>query len=188
MFTSNYNTGDGKNFFPFITYADYCFMRAELAARSVTTDVASDWYNKGVTASIQFYSQKAGDAKIPNYQAATQADITAYLLKPGVLYDPSKGLDQIASQAYLDFYKQPNEAWALWKRTGMPNSTTVLPLTILKSNGTVLDIPRRAALDVLPSTDLNFANQKAAYDAMAADPGFGQGPADPFGRVWWDKQ
>jgi hypothetical protein len=188
MFTPNYNNGDGKNFFPFITYADLCFMRAELAARSITSEDAASWYNKGVTASIQFYSQKASDAKIPGFQAATQAEIDAYLLQPGIMYNPVKALDQIASQAYLDFYKQPNEVWALWKRTGMPNNTTVLPLAVLKSNGTILDIPRRAALDVLPSTDLNYANQKAAYDAMAQDPGFGQGPADPFGRVWWDKQ
>jgi hypothetical protein len=51
-----------------------------------------------------------------------------------------------------------------------------------------LKLPRRASISVLPTTNLNYQNQQEALQAMAADPGFGSGPNDAFGRVWWDKQ
>ena len=83
-------------------------------------------------------------------------------------------------------HKQPAEGWALWKRTGLPNTNTVLALTDMRSSGASLDIPRRAPLPLLNTTSANYENQKAAYDRMSAIPGFGLGPTDAFGRVWWD--
>jgi hypothetical protein len=107
---------------------------------------------------------------------------------PGVLFDPTKAVEQIVCQAYLDFYRQPSEAWAWWKRTGFPNTTSVLAWSPLTSNGTTLVLTRRASLQLAAPGDANYANQKAAYDAMATDPDFGTGPSDAFGRVWWDKK
>lgn len=187
MFNASMNTGDGINFFPIITYADYCFMRAELAATGVTSDDAATWYNLGVINSIKFYDERAKAAKLEDYVPVSQAEIDAYLLKPDVLFNPAIALDQITSQSYINFYKNPNEAWALYKRTGMPNNSTVLSLEVLKSNGAVLKIPRRAPLGEPSPSDLNYQNQKSAYDAMKQDPGFGQDFNDAFGRVWWDK-
>ena len=102
--------GTGNGFFPILTYAEYCFIRADLAARNITTDDAGDWYTKGITASIQFYNARAIDADIltdavgeVNYVPVTQGEIDAYLLKPDIAFNPAKALDQIASQAYLEF-------------------------------------------------------------------------------------
>ncbi len=74
--------GTGDGFFPILTYAEYCFIRADLAARNITTDDAGDWYNKGITASIQFYNARAIDADIltdavgeVNYVPVTQAKL-----------------------------------------------------------------------------------------------------------------
>lgn len=181
------NPGKGENFYPLITYADQCFMRAELAARALTAENAADLYQKGVTASIQFYNTRAAGANIDSYSAVTPAEITAYLAMPDIIYDPAKALDQIACQAYIDFYKNPNEAWALYKRTGMPNTTTVLALSTLTSDGAVNTIPRRAPLGLPVENTPNYQNRKAAYDQMAAEPDFGSDPNDAFGRVWWDK-
>jgi hypothetical protein len=50
-----------------------------------------------------------------------------------------------------------------------------------------LAIPRRSPITLPSSSDPNFANKKAAYDAMAAQPGFGD-LTNAQGRVWWDKQ
>ena len=192
LFTPDYDEGDGNgngtgsSFFPFLTFAEYCFIRAELGARGVTSDPAATWYANGVTASIQFYDQRAVDAGISNYNTVAQSEIDAYLLQPGVAFDVNKAVEQIACQAYLDFFRQPSEGWAWWKRTGFPNTTSVLAWSPLTASGTALDLPRRASLQILPTTDANYANQKAAYDAMAADPNFGSGPDDGFGRVWWD--
>jgi hypothetical protein len=187
-FDEGNGAGDGAVNIPVITYAEFCFMRAELAARNITNEDEQALYDEGVRASIQWYDQVARDAKLSHYTAVTPAEIDAYLLEPGIAFDATKALDQIASQAFLHFFKQPAEGWALWKRTGMPNTTTVLALADMKSSGASLAIPRRAPLPLLNTTSANYENQKAAYDKMAQDPGFGVGPTDAFGRVWWDMQ
>jgi len=193
LFTPNFDEGNGAGtgdgFFPYLTYAEYCFLRADLIARGfVTTGDAKEWYDKGVTASIEYYNQKAVAAKVEGYAEVSGAEITGYLAAPGVMFDPAKATEQIAVQAYLDFYRQPSEGWAWWKRTGYPNSTSVLAWHELTSNGAAMRVPRRASITILPTTNLNFENQQTAISEMQQDPGFGQGPNDPFGRVWWDKE
>ncbi|WP_293312030.1 SusD/RagB family nutrient-binding outer membrane lipoprotein [Pedobacter sp. UBA5917] len=194
LFAAGENGGKGMNAFPLITYADVCFMRAELAARNVTVESAEDWYNKGVAASISFYDDLANKAQIVDrsgalsYVALNPAEITAYMAKADIKYDPAKGLDQIIGQAYLNFFKQPNEAWAIYKRTGMPNSTSVLKLEKIIASGTEQNIPRRASLPFPAPTNLNYQNIVDAYKVMQADADFGQGPSDINGRVWWDKK
>ena len=194
IFTPNYNEGNGvgtgEGFYPFLTYAEYCFLRADLIARNIVTGggTAKEWYDKGVKASIEYYSKRAVAAKVEPFTPVTAGEITAYLAMPGVAFDPAKATEQIAVQAYLDFFRQPSEAWAWWKRTGFPNTTSVLPWSNLTSNGAALRLPRRASISVLPTTNLNYKNQQAAIAAMAADAGFGSGANDAFGRVWWDKQ
>lgn len=192
IFTPNYDEGDGNGagtgvgFFPVITYAEYCFIRAELGARGITTDDAATWYNNGVTASIQFYDARATAAKIAGYAPANiSGDIATYLGQPGVLFDASKAVEQIACQAYLDFYRQPSEAWAWWKRTGFPNTTSVLPWSALTAGGAAVPLARRASLTTFSTADANYANQKAAYDAMQSDANF-LTPDNALGRVWWD--
>lgn len=187
-FDEGNGTGDGVMYLPVITYAEFCFMRAELAANEITTEDAETFYNAGVRASIQWYDQVAKDSKLSNYSPVTDAEIDDYLAQPGVIFDATKALDQISSQAFLHFFKQPQEGWALWKRTGLPNTTTVLPLTDMTSSGVSLPIPRRSPLPLLSEEAANYENQKAAYDEMAQDPGFGAGPNDAFGRVWWDQE
>lgn len=194
MFTPNFDEGDGfgpgtgVGFFPLITYAEYCFMRADLSARGITTDAAGDWYKKGVYASVQFYSERAVAAKVTGFETVKTADIDTYYAAPGVQFDPSKAQEQIAVQAYLDFFRQPLEAWAWWKRTGFPNTTSVLAWSPLVANGSELPLIRRAGISILPTSNLNFANQQSALNEMATNPDFGSGPNDPFGRVWWDKK
>jgi hypothetical protein len=193
MFTPAYDEGDGNGagsgqfFMPVITYAEYCFIRAELGARGITTDDAGTWYTAGVTASINFYSLMGKNAGISNFTAVAPSEITTYLGMPGITFDASRAVEQIACQAYLDFFRQPSEAWAWWKRTGYPNTTSVLAWSPLTYNAVALPLPRRVALSVLSADDANYANQKAAYDAMEQDPGFGT-PDNAFGRVWWDQQ
>ena len=188
MFQPANGGGTGKSFFPLITYADELLMRAELAARGITTENASNLYYQGIDASVAFYDKAAADAKLADYTALTPAELTAYKASPAIVYNPAKALEQIAIQQYLNFYKQPNEAWALYKRTGMPNSSTALANEDLMIEGTRYEIPRRAAIAAPSSTDLNAANKQAAIDEMKKDPEFGTGIDDVYGRVWWDKK
>lgn len=192
IFTPNFDEGSGvgagQAFFPFLTYAEYCFLRADLIARNITDGDAKEWYDKGVTASIEYYNRRAVAAEVENFTRVTPNEISTYLAAPGVAFDASKATEQIACQAYLDFYRQPSEAWAWWKRTGFPNTSSVLPWSELTSNGSPMTVARRASINVLPTTSLNYENQQSAINEMEQDPGFGAGPNDTFGRVWWDKQ
>jgi hypothetical protein len=198
LFQSAFNGGTGLTYFPVITYPDFCFMRAELGARGVTTESAESWYKLGVEYSLRLYDKWASDAKIQernaagvyvdSYAALSDAEVNTYLDKASIKFEAGKALEQIAVQAYINFYKQPNEAWALYKRTGFPNPTSMLALERLLSDGIEQDVPRRAPLRVASSTDANFANNSAALADMAKDTDFGSGPSDVFGRVWWDKK
>lgn len=188
MFQPANGGGTGKNFFTLITYADELLMRAELAVRGITTEDAQTLYNAAIDASVQFYDKAAKEAQLEDYTALTDTELAAYKIAPAIAYNPSKALEQIAIQAYINFYKQPNEAWALYKRTGLPNSSTALALEDIMIEGTLYQIPRRAALSAPSSTDLNAANKQAALDEMAKDPDFGTSIDDLYGRVWWDKK
>lgn len=190
LFQANYAVngavGTGNNYFPVITYADFCLMRAELAAQAITGEDARTWYEAGVTASLDWYDMVGLGAKLTNYTAMTAEEKTAYLAKPTVAFNAAKAMDLITSQEYIHFLRQPSEGWATWKRTGMPNPSTTLALPALISNGAALKVPRRAPLGIPNANDPNYANRKAAYDAMAQDAGFGTDPQDATGRVWWD--
>ncbi len=188
MFQPAYGGGNGKNFFPIITYADELLMRAELAARGITTENASDLYYAGIEASLNFYDKAAADAKLEDYMALTAAEITAYKNSPAIVYNPAKAMEQIVIQEFINYYKQPNEAWALYKRTGMPNASTALANEDIMIDGTLFAIPRRAALSIPSSSDLNRANKQAALDDMKKDADFGASVDDLYGRVWWDKK
>ncbi len=190
LWNPDYNGGAGIVTMPVINFADYCFMRAELAVKGYATTggTAEEWYNKGVTSSISFFDSAAKKAQVEDYTPTTAAEIIAYLNSADVKFNPAKALEQIAIQSYINFYKQPNEAWAVYKRTGMPNSSTALANEDIVIDGSVKAIPRRAALSLPTSNDPNYTNKQNAITEMQKDPGFGSGPTDLFGRVWWDAQ
>ena len=180
--------GTGHVTFPLLSYADICFLRAELAAKSIAGSDAEGWYYKGVEASIRNYDAMAATAKLTDYVAVTDAEIADYKNSAGVKFVAGNAEALIASQAFLNYYKNPNEAWAILKRLGMPNASTPLALEVMKASGVTQVIPRRASLIVADETNLNVANNRAALTEMAQNPDFGDGPSDIFGRVWWDKK
>ncbi len=184
------NNGTGHTTFILLSYADVCFMRAELAARGVTAENAQTLYEAGITASINMYNDIAATSKVIQwgFRSASSTEITNYLTAPDVKYNAGKALEQITTQAYINYFLQPNEAWALYKRTGYPNTSTALVYeTFTLAGGAAAPYPRRATINYPLESDDNYANKKAAIDAMVTDPDFGV-PADNTGRVWWDKK
>ncbi len=142
-FNEGSGAGNGLVNIPVITYADFCFMRAEFAARNLTSEDAETFYTAGVTASLEWYDEIALEAKLSNYTALTDDEISDYLEQPSVAFDESKALELISVQTYLNAFKQPSEGWAVWKRNGYPNASSVLALPEMKTNGSILPIPRR---------------------------------------------
>jgi len=131
----NYNrymsSATGANAEPYIIlgYPEMCFNIAEAAYRGWITGAtaASDWYNKGIAASMSLYGLTQGqtvtissvDGKT-NYGTAT-IDINGFLANPNVTYNASTGLTQILTQKYVAFFMNSGyEAYYNWRRTGIP--------------------------------------------------------------------
>ncbi|WP_027380638.1 SusD/RagB family nutrient-binding outer membrane lipoprotein [Chryseobacterium daeguense] len=189
-----YNAGTGNAVFPILTYADYSLLKAELQTRGLISTGSSvqSLYEQGIIASIATYNFIAKEAVAFDYTPTMDSEITGpngYLLAPDVKFNPSKALEQIIIQEYLNYFKQPNEVWALIKRTDMPNTSTALKLeTPTRNGGIPLTMPRRIVLPTPSMDNLNYSNQQAALNLMKQDPDFGTSENDIQGRIWWDKK
>jgi hypothetical protein len=173
--------------YPVITYAEVCFMRAELAARGITGESAETWYYAGIDASLTTYDKMAMAANVPEYTPLTGAEVSAYKAAPGVAYNAVNGLEQILVQSYINFYKNQNEAWAVIKRTGYPSvEGNILKLEKVVVDGAEATMPRRFIIAFPSVTSLNYQNVLDAVTEMQADPDF-KTPDNITGRVWWDK-
>ena len=189
LFYGRYEGTGGATTFPLITFADICFMRAELAVRGITTsDDPQEWYYRGIDESLAEYDMMGSMAKLVDYVPLDPSEVTQYKSQPGVAYDPANALEQIIVQQYLNYFKNQNEAWALIKRTGYPSSTgNILKLEDIHQGGALQVMPRRFVVTFPSVTDLNYQNVLDAINEEKKDPGFGD-PTDITGRVWWDKQ
>jgi hypothetical protein len=128
-----YSSYSGENTFV-ISYPEMCFNIAEAINRGWSTGNATDWYERGVKASMSFYGLN---------------DATAFLAQTSVKYagNNAAGLTQILNQKYVTFFQNSGyEAYYNWRRTGIP-AFLVGPGT---ANGT--KIPLRF---IYPSTELS---------------------------------
>lgn len=138
-------------------YSEVLFIQAEGAQRGWTGGSAATLYNAGITASLQ-------------QNGVSASAIAAYLAQPKVAYSAADGLTQIALQKWIALYGQGSEAWAEYRRTGVPN---------LKP-GPAAIIPTVARRLTYPVSEQSF-NKAAREAAIAA-----QGPDALTTRVWWD--
>lgn len=91
-----------------LSYAEVEFTLAEAAQRGWFTADPADHYEKGIRASFEFYN------------LSTDAQ-EAYLLQPEVAYDPSKGIEMIVTQKYINYFLNGGwEAFYNHLRTGFP--------------------------------------------------------------------
>ncbi|MFC7523879.1 SusD/RagB family nutrient-binding outer membrane lipoprotein [Parapedobacter sp. GCM10030251] len=186
LFQPENNGGTGLGTMPVITYADVCFMRAELAQRGVTSENAEEWYYKGIEASLQFYDDAANRAMVYDYSPLTVEEVAKFKSQSDIAFDPAKGLEQIIMQAYLNFFRNYNEAWAIVKRTGMPNANTAIAFEPWYVDNQPIQMPRRFVISYPLAGDYNYQNRFDAVEEMRKDPDFGE-PTSILGRVWWDK-
>ena len=185
-----------KMWTPYLTYAETCFMMAEIAEKGMNAfgKSASDWFYEGVQASFDQYKKVAIATNVPN-----AASVNIGTFKTNL---PYKGLSSIYSQAWVDFLMEPNEAWAMWKRTGYPQYTdvrggnngkigdgsSIAYLENLWDGSKNLITPRRSALQLSSGSNPNSANYAEAVQTMIAkDPAYGTKAQDTKGRIWWDK-
>lgn len=187
-------------FTPLITYPEVCFMMAEIAYKEggqMGGKDALQWFRDGIRASMEQYQTWAEKMGVPsamnnksdNYNPITSAAIDEYLAKPEF---NTVTLEKIISQQWVNLFMRPEEAWATWKRTGLPAFSEqpvpydgVAYFEELKTGGDELLIPRRG---VLPTPNQgNIENYHKAVEDLMADPNYGSGVDRTEGRIWWDK-
>jgi hypothetical protein len=91
-----------------IGYSELCFNIAEAINRGWVSGDAGEWYDRGITASMNFYGI---------------TDVAAYLAQTEVAYagNNADGLEQILLQKYLAFFQNSGwEAFYNQRRTGVP--------------------------------------------------------------------
>ena len=142
-----------------MTYSEVLFGEAEAAARGWTAGDPAALYNDAIRASMQ-YNGIADDV------------IDVYVATPRVAYNPANGLTQIALQKWIALYAQGADAYAEYRRTGVPD---------LQPGPAVITDPHIVARRLtypLAEQSFNNANLQEAISA--------QGGASLNDRVWWD--
>ena len=140
-----------------MTLEEVLFLQAEAAARGWAGGDAADLYHQGVRAAMTRI-EVPGDA------------VDAYLEQSRIQYDPSRWDQQIGLQMWISLYDNGMEAWANYRRTGVPRlvpgPAAVLPM-----------VPLRAPYPA-NEEDLNKSNLAAAIARQGGD--------DPTVPLWWD--
>lgn len=101
---------------------------AEIAFKSGSAKGGKDaltWYQEGIRASMQQYQTWAEKMAVPsamnsnsdNYNPITSVKIDNYLSQTEF---QTVSLEKIISQQWVNLFMRPEEAWATWKRTGLP--------------------------------------------------------------------
>ena len=142
-----------------MSYAEVLFLRAEAAERGWAPGDAADLYRQAITAAMSQLGVPA-------------ADISAYLVQSRIQYKGGQaGLDQIWLQKWVALFGNGPEAYAEWRRTGIPR----LQAGPDALNGGV--IPVR-----LPYPDRERSLNREAVEAAVAR----QNGATLSTPVWWD--
>jgi hypothetical protein len=153
-----------------LSYAEVCFLRAEAAFRTWTTENAQFWYEEGVKSAMEFYEVEADD-------------ITDFLANGGA-YDGT--LEQIMTQKWVALFLDGWEAFADYRRTGYPQLMKWdLELDGIKiKKATWVEVPRDYLPGRLPypddEVDLNNTNYLKAVENQGGD--------SYYQQLWWSKK
>ncbi|HLK98586.1 MAG TPA: SusD/RagB family nutrient-binding outer membrane lipoprotein [Hymenobacter sp.] len=98
---------DGTAPVQMLTFAEYNFIRAELALRYGGPGNAQEFFQRGITASFT--------------DAGLGAQAAAYVARMGTLTGtPDQQLQQLIEEKYIANFMVPLEPWNDWRRTGYP--------------------------------------------------------------------
>ena len=112
-----YMTANNSGFTPYYKACETYFNMCEAAMRGWKTPLSDEEaYNKAVRLSFEDEMDNANN-KVPQDRQVTKEEVDAYLAGPGE-YDFS--LNRLFYEEWVAFFKQPYEAWAMYRRTGFP--------------------------------------------------------------------
>lgn len=157
------------------------FIQKGYAGSVNTNGTAADWYNKGVTASIQTMNDIAAVAASSTAFTGSGTDqINAYLQGDNVKLNGTNDLERIYIQEHLNFFRNPNEAYVFCRRTGYPKKTS----NYYQREPMNETIPRR--FWTLDPGETNRQNWEAAMQEQGFTPNAQDLPSLSTQRVWYD--
>lgn len=161
----SYDGGSPANL---ITYAEYNFIRAELALRYGAPGSAQTFYQEGIRASILDASHPARPLVAADVTAYLNADPDGDTFTNGTLTGTvDQQLRQIIEEKYVANFMVTGESWCDWRRTGYP-LLQLLPGAVNPGNSN--KVPRSV---IYPQQEVD------------ANPNLRQKP-DMNVRVFWD--
>jgi hypothetical protein len=147
-----------------MSYAETEFMMAEAMLRGWTTGDAAAHFQKGLRANLELQSIYGDKGRI------SPAAIDAYIASaPFDTNNVAEALKTLHTQMWIMFYYNWNEAFAHWRRTGVPSFSP----TVDKN------LNRRL---IYPQSEWN-TNTGNLKEAIAR-----QGDDNVMTRIWWDKK
>ncbi len=182
FFSPKVDNGNGIFTNVIVSYAETCFYIAEFIQKGYGTGSAVEWYNRGIASSIRTMNMIAHDAQSTiAFTDNGDSRIEAYQNHPEVILNGVNDLERIYIQQYLQFYRQPNEAFVFTRRTGYPTfDSNYYPRQAYSQV-----IPRRFWLD-----DPGEVNRQNWENAMQ-EQGFTPRSQDVVDlneeRIWYDK-
>lgn len=185
------DNGSAGGWVPIVTYADFCFMAAEFTLEGVNNiKSAQEWYEEGVRSSIKQWSEIAQYCQIQieneKDMVVSDEEIETYMAQEGITWNSAMAKEQIYCQSYVEHYKNNNESWAMYKRTGFPSTkSTLITWEPIYVAGVLQKVPRRNKFSTPVEGSENYENQMKRFEEMEKDPNFGA-LDNEYGRVWWD--
>lgn len=149
-----------------LDYAETSFLLAEAVERGfITSGTAEQFYNNGITASIEYWGGAASDA-------------AAYLAQPAVAYATATGnwKQKIAYQEWIAYANRGWDAWTLIRRLGYPDIDDINPP--VGANG---KLPRRF---YYPGNEASSNSTNWAQAVQAVTNGAGDVASV---NLWWNK-
>lgn len=158
------------------TYAQTQLLLAEAAVRGWISGNAQTYYENGVRAAMEQFSQFPNATAYYNQYLTSQA-IDQYLEENP--FDSSKAYEQINTQYWINCFCDEYETFANWRRSGYPELKPAYdPANPYGSSGTNGTIPRRFRYPTT-ETSANKDNYDAAVSRMNGGDRFDS-------RMWWD--
>ncbi|HZL09364.1 MAG TPA: SusD/RagB family nutrient-binding outer membrane lipoprotein [Prolixibacteraceae bacterium] len=184
-------TGEYMNYI--LGAPEVCLYLAEFIEKGYISGIgtAQEWYEKGVSLSVQNYDNRAAKAQISDYatRALASGEIDALLAKDDVKYivGDSKNVEKIVLQEMVNLFDNPYQCVSVARRTGYPKKgSTIWAWELYTVSGTELKLPRRFPVTT-PTIDNNKANWQTSITDQGFTPDNNMGDVLNAERVWWDK-
>ncbi|MDR0766197.1 MAG: SusD/RagB family nutrient-binding outer membrane lipoprotein [Odoribacteraceae bacterium] len=97
-----------------MTYAELLLIKTEAIARGTIAGDAAAEYRAAISASFDKWPVTTDAPGI------TVEMKNAYFTNPAIAYNPTRAIEQIAEQAWVDAFLNGFEGWSSWRRLGIP--------------------------------------------------------------------